>query len=53
MDAKECVADMYFDKSIKQEEVEKILQKMIEMNPGLNGFEKLYSYAYNVAYYFE
>lgn len=44
---------MYFDKSTGQENIDEILAKMIEMNPGLNGYEELHEYSYNIAYYLE
>lgn len=44
---------MYFDTFISEEEVDKILTKMIEMNPGLEGYEKLHKYLYNTAYYLD
>ena len=44
---------MYFDKYVDQEKVDKILTKMVEMNPGLDGYEKLHTYMYNTAYYLD
>ena len=44
---------MYFDKSTSQEIIDEILANMIEMNPGLDSYEKLYEYSYNMAYYLD
>ena len=44
---------MYFDKNVGQENIDKILTKIIEMNAGLNEYEYLHEYGYNVAYYLE
>lgn len=44
---------MYFDKNIGEAAMEEILENMIEMNPGLDTYEKLHEYAYNYAYYLE
>ncbi len=44
---------MYFDKNLGQEEIDRILQKMIERNSGLNEYQKLHQYSYNIAYYLD
>lgn len=44
---------MYFDKNVGMEKIDEILQKMIERNPELNGYEQLHEYSYNIAYYLE
>ena len=44
---------MYFDKNTGDEKIDEILAKMIERNPELNTYSKLYEYSYNVAYYLE
>lgn len=44
---------MYFDKDTNPEIIDEILTKMIEMNPGLNSYEKLHEYSYSMAYYLE
>lgn len=44
---------MYFDNYVNQESVDEILDKMVEMNPGLDGYEMLHKYTYNTAYYLD
>lgn len=44
---------MYFDEHVGQEKIDGILEKMIEMNPGLDGYEMLHKYSYNTAYYLD
>ncbi|MCM1144056.1 MAG: glycosyltransferase family 39 protein [Blautia sp.] len=44
---------MYFDKNVGEEKIEEILDTMIERNPGLDTYERLHEYSYNVAYYLE
>lgn len=44
---------MYFDEHVDQEKVDEILDHMIEMNQGLERYEKLHKYSYNTAYYLE
>lgn len=44
---------MYFDKDTNQDTIDDILTKMIEMNPGLDSYEKLHEYSYSMAYYLE
>lgn len=44
---------MYFDEHVGQEKIDGILDKMIEMNPGLDGYEMLHKYSYNMAYYLD
>ena len=44
---------VYFDQNMEQEEIDEVLQKMIERNPGLDGYEELHMYSYNIAYYLD
>lgn len=44
---------MYFDIDFGQEAIDEILQKMIEINPGLEKYEKLHQYTYSIAYYLD
>lgn len=42
---------VYFDKNVGDEQIEAILNDIIMRNPGLTGYDELYEYSYNVAYF--
>lgn len=44
---------VYMDKDLSQEESEEILQELINRNPGLDGYEELHRYSYNITYYLD
>lgn len=44
---------VYFDKKIGEENIEKILNKIVENNKDIHGYTLLYEYSYNQTYYLE
>lgn len=44
---------MYFDKAVGEEDIEGILEEMIARNPGLDSYEKMHEWYYNVTYYLD